>query len=1225
MASLPLPKTHTARGVALTVVAIAVAVAAQGYLVGHEFLLDGVFLYAVALILGFRFLPRLPVHTEPDSTREPVQGAFLRADRPSILLGVGAVAMNILVLALLGADAHRTLALILFAVSATTAPPAVWAASGRPRLRPFAGWELIDVLALAAILLAACGFRLYRLDSQPSGLWWDEAFSGLQVLKIMTDPGYRPVYVAGMAQEPSLIWYVMIPFFKLFGASPLGLRMSAVAGGLLGVLAISLLARELFGRRAGLVAGAIVAVMAWHVNFSRIAFNAVWSVAFDALAAYFLIQGMRTGRLLSFALAGTSLGLGLNMYYTTRLLPLILLLYLGRRLVAERSSFFSHHLHGLLIFGLVALITASPLVQFAIQRPEEFNSRFQQVSVLREVDAKQSLGPLVENLRKHLLMFHYEGDGNGRHNLPRAPMLDQAVAALFALGLLMAVRQIGRPECFLLLSWVAVMLSGGVLSLPFEAPQGLRTIDETSAVAILAALPLVGLWGQLREIQLGEFRLVLPPGSPCSRQLVLPVTSLVLMAILGGIAALNYQRYFVQQATDFGSWSAFSTAETEIARQVNALGPEFEVFLGETFTNNPTIQFLTHRKDFPSFQPAADLPLKGIGNVAIFLEPDRPTTLSLIRHLYPQAETRSLASPGEGRPILYEAIIRRTEIAALQGLAGSYFENREWAGEPVLVEHTSSTRFQFSALGLPQVPFSAAWRGTLVAPQFGRYLFKLEGPPTAELFVDEHRLAIGGEQQAVVLAQGRHSLRIRAIVADTTPIALLWQPPNAAQLMPVPGDMVFVPPVSNNGLLGSYYRNRNWEGDPAFQRIDPFLDMYIHLLPLPRPYSVEWRGKIDLPRSGTYSFATESADTSWVYVDERLVVTNEGANRQLREGTVQLDQGLHDLRVRFCDETGHSFIRVYWTPPGGRREPLPTERLYPPQGSYRQYIETGDGGIPGVQPGAPSAMAPGSVRLEFLGTLAGGEGHLVQPRDVAMGLDGRIYVADNGAKKVAIFTPGGEPAGELEGEFVEPFGVAVAPGGHLLVLDSRGKQPILMFTPDGKALARMGGEAGMYSPRGIHVDPTGAIYLADTGRSRVLKLSPTGQIVREYRGGGQLAQPVSVTVAGDGTIYVVDAEKHQLWVLDEGDAVLRSWSLRQANTFDAPHVALGSRGEVYVSDPTAGTIRIFDPVGNSLGEYGALGGGDAQFRTPTGLQVDARGQLWVADTGNQRVQRWIAR
>lgn len=469
------------------VLSVALAIWAQSFVAGHEFPYDGLLLYAVALILAARAFEFPPKGSANGRTAAPVVDGTRRwtVDRSVAPVGAFALAANLLALRLFAANSNPSAAWVLYAGSVVATPVAVWLASGRRRPRPLRDWDLTEAAALGVVLLVAAAFRLFRIDSLPFGLWWDEASYGLQVLHIMNDPSYRPVFVGGASQMPALMWYVMIPFFAAFGPTPLGLRIASATAGVLGVLAVYLLSRELFGKRTGFIAGLLLAVMAWHVNWSRIGMAGVWSVALDALSAFFLIRALRTGSWLSFALAGTALGLGLNMYYSSRLMPLVLALYVGHRVLAERANFFRRQLGGLVVFCVTFLITVSPLAEYAVQHPADFNSRTETVTVFKEAADSHSYQPVVENLRKHLLMFQYAGDRNGRHNLPGAPMLDQVMAALFGLGLMMVALRVHTREGFFLAGWFAVMLAGGVFSLSFEAPQGYRTIDEVTAVALL--------------------------------------------------------------------------------------------------------------------------------------------------------------------------------------------------------------------------------------------------------------------------------------------------------------------------------------------------------------------------------------------------------------------------------------------------------------------------------------------------------------------------------------------------------------------------------------------------------------------------------------------------------------------------------------------------------------------------------------------------------------------
>jgi hypothetical protein len=140
--------------------------------------------------------------------------------------------------------------------------------------------------------------------------------------------------------------------------------------------------------------------------------------------------------------------------------------------------------------------------------------------------------------------------------------------------------------------------------------------------------------------------------------------------------------------------------------------------------------------------------------------------------------------------------------------------------------------------------------------------------------------------------------------------------------------------VTNNGLLGAYYPSPDWSGEPAFTQIDPGIDYYFHIIPLPRPYTVEWTGKLFAPTTGEYRFALNSVDNSQLKLDNSLVVDNPNGHTTI-EGNISLTQGWHDINVRFADKTGGTQIYLYWTPPGSNESVLvPARDLLPPMGQY---------------------------------------------------------------------------------------------------------------------------------------------------------------------------------------------------------------------------------------------------------------------------------------------------
>jgi uncharacterized protein (TIGR03663 family) len=66
-------------------------------------------------------------------------------------------------------------------------------------------------------------------------------------------------------------------------------------------------------------------------------------------------------------------------------------------------------------------------------------------------------------------------------------------------------------------------------------------------------------------------------------------------------------------------------------------------------------------------------------------------------------------------------------------------------------------------------------------------------------------------------------------------------------------------------------------------------------------------------------------------------------------------------------------------------------------------------------------------------------------------------------------------------------------------------------------------------------------------------------------------------------------------------------------------LAADARGNLYVADTKNSRIQVFDGTGQFVREFGSKGPGDGQFNEPCGVAVDPQGEIWVADTWNQRI------
>jgi len=415
---------------------------------------------------------------------------------------------------------------------------------------------------LAAIVALGIFMRLYRFDEFPIGTWYDEADNGIHALRMLNDPTWRPVYVES-TNLPAHYLYLVTLSFRIFGVETIPIRYVSVLFGALTALVAWGTGRELGGRRLALVMAFLLAVSRWDVNFSRIALHGVTTPFFELATIWLLLRGLRTREPVDFALAGLSIGLGMCFYAPFRLFPVVVLIFFLHLLVTNRGFLKAQYVN-VLMFGLAAILIAAPVGQFAFKHTDLFLGRTKKTSIFAGKTSEQGWQAVQTNLRKHLLMFNYRGDPNGRHNLPGEPMVDYATSVFAVLGMGYALTRWRRPREFLPTYWLLIMLAGGVFSLDFEAPQSLRAIGTLPAAYVLAAIALERLGLEMDAVW--KRRGTLAYG-------------VALAGLLACIGYANYHTYFERQTQDFASWNAYSTSETLTARLMASLGDtvDFEV------------------------------------------------------------------------------------------------------------------------------------------------------------------------------------------------------------------------------------------------------------------------------------------------------------------------------------------------------------------------------------------------------------------------------------------------------------------------------------------------------------------------------------------------------------------------------------------------------------------------------------------------------------------------
>jgi sugar lactone lactonase YvrE len=265
------------------------------------------------------------------------------------------------------------------------------------------------------------------------------------------------------------------------------------------------------------------------------------------------------------------------------------------------------------------------------------------------------------------------------------------------------------------------------------------------------------------------------------------------------------------------------------------------------------------------------------------------------------------------------------------------------------------------------------------------------------------------------------------------------------------------------------------------------------------------------------------------------------------------------------------------------------------------------------------------------GSYGSGYGQFDEPHGITTDSVGKIYVVNTNNHRVDVFNSNltysfsfGSTDGLSPEYLLFPKDVVVLSTGEIVVTSQNSNQ-VKKFSSSGVYISNIttGGslEGQSLLPEYIARSSSNDLYISDWSLNSIQRIDSNGNFISTFQNNGvaigKFTYPNDVAFDSEGLMYVFDKGNGRVEQYTNSGTYISSFPISLGNPW---HMSIDSSDRIFISDDTR--VTVYDTTGTTLFTIGSFGTGDGEFDQPRGIGFDTSGNIYVADLGNNRIEKF---